>query len=360
MSTKIEQMMTMKQRAFCDEYLIDMNATRAALAVGYSVYTAMSGNLMQVTKIKMYLKERMEARAQQAQVNHDMVLRELCKIAFGNLRNCFLPDGGLKPVHELSDDEAAALWSVSVSNDGAGAAAGTTTKIRMYNKLMALDKIAKHLDFYKQEDKPAEPNYIYLTTDELTQEDYFEDDVDYRPGWEERHAVKVEQVRMEMAEKMRLAAMERELKETQASRCKNQEVEKATQESGCKTQEDLNVGDGNADANVPVDEDGRPLCDGAGIPYGRIKKIFRFDLEESVEENLVRMRLYESGDESKAESAAAIARNREPLHDDPLVQTAMELDAEFKRYGIEESRYKGLCVTEQMNFLESLRNRRVA
>ena len=153
MSTKIEQMMTMKQRAFCDEYLIDMNATRAALAVGYSVYTAMSGNLMQVTKIKMYLKERMEAKAQQAQVNQGMVLRELCKIAFGNLRNCFLPDGSLKPVHELSDDEAAALWSVSVSNDGTGAAAGTTTKIRMYNKLMALDKIAKHLDFYKQEVK---------------------------------------------------------------------------------------------------------------------------------------------------------------------------------------------------------------
>jgi hypothetical protein len=351
-NSTLEKLLTSKQKAFCDEYLIDMNATRAALAVGYSIYTAMNGRLMQITKIKMYLKERTELKAQQAQVSQDMVLRELCKIAFGNLQNYFLPGGGLKPVDELTADEAAALWSVSVTDDGSGGkeVVGNTVKLRMYNKLTALDKIAKHLNFYKQEVKEAEPEYIYMSKEELTEEDYFEDDVDYRPGWEERHAVKVEQVRVEMESRMKesLKPEEGRLKEEEVSL--EHKAESVKQAVGGLRQEKI----------VLVCDGGEPVCDGAGIPYGAVKKVFRFDLEESVEENLIRMQLYEAGDENKAESAASVARNRLPVDNDPHVAVQMELDVEFKKYSVIESRYKHLCVTEQMDLLERVKEMRVA
>lgn len=176
MSTTISDFLTPKQKAFCDEYLIDRNATAAALRAGYSNSIALNGYLMSIPKIKVYIKERCADAAEKAQVSHDMVLRELCKIAFGNLRNYFLPEGGLKPVHELTEDEAAALWSVSVTDTGSGVANGPTTKIRMYNKLTALDKIAKHLNFYSPEAKEPEKEYVYLNKEELQKHDLYGDE----------------------------------------------------------------------------------------------------------------------------------------------------------------------------------------
>jgi phage terminase small subunit len=50
--------LTPKQQRFCDEYLIDLNATKAALRAGYSGATALSGQLMLLPKIKHYLSDK--------------------------------------------------------------------------------------------------------------------------------------------------------------------------------------------------------------------------------------------------------------------------------------------------------------
>jgi hypothetical protein len=176
MKTNVADFLTPKQRKFCDEYLIDMNASRAALRAGYSASTALNGQLMAMSKIKLYLQQRTEEIAQKVQVTPDMVMRELCKIAFGNMGNYFLPDGRMKAMHELSDDEKAALWSISVNDDGSGSSVTATTKFRMYNKLSALDKIAKHLNFYKPEEKKPEIRYVYLDKADMTEDDWFEDE----------------------------------------------------------------------------------------------------------------------------------------------------------------------------------------
>ena len=98
-----------KQRLFCDEYLIDRNATAAALRAGYSASTALGGYLMVIPKIKWYIEERTQATAKKLRVNHEMILDELCKIAFGNIGNFFGADGLLKPMHEVDVDDKAAL-----------------------------------------------------------------------------------------------------------------------------------------------------------------------------------------------------------------------------------------------------------
>jgi len=104
--------LTPKQQKFCDEYLTDLNATRAALRAGYSVSTALNGQLMQLPKIRCYLQQRTGEASRKAQINHEMVLAELGKIAFANMRNYYHNDGSLKAAQELTDDEAAALWCV--------------------------------------------------------------------------------------------------------------------------------------------------------------------------------------------------------------------------------------------------------
>jgi len=163
--------LTPKQQRFCDEYLIDMNATRAALRAGYSASTALNGQLMQLPKIAAYLQQRREAASAEAQITHQMVLAELGKIAFSNMANYYHPDGRLKGVHELTPDEAAALWCLKVTDGEAGQSAF----IRLNNKLSALEKIARHLGFYEVEAEEPETKYVVIDKETLTADDRFED-----------------------------------------------------------------------------------------------------------------------------------------------------------------------------------------
>lgn len=191
MKQNVIDFLTPKQLNFCNEYLIDMNATRAALRAGYSASTALNGQLMNMPKIKLYLQEKTADAMQRAQVNHAMVLSELCKIAFGNMGNYFAADGNIKPTHELSDDDKAALWSVSVGDSGGDGSAVSITKFRMYNKLSALDKIAKHIGFYVPQAQEAQTIYSYVTTKEITADDSFDDpilakEIQEQEEWEEK------------------------------------------------------------------------------------------------------------------------------------------------------------------------------
>ncbi len=70
--------LTAKQQTFCDEYLVDLNATQAAIRAGYSVKTAKSIGQENLTKpdIAEYLEIRMQDRVERTEVTADMVLTE--------------------------------------------------------------------------------------------------------------------------------------------------------------------------------------------------------------------------------------------------------------------------------------------
>ena len=78
--------MTKKQKRFIEEYLIDLNATQAAIRAGYSSDTAYSiGNEnMKKPEIKACIDKAMAERSRRTGVNADRVLMELAKVAFVN------------------------------------------------------------------------------------------------------------------------------------------------------------------------------------------------------------------------------------------------------------------------------------
>ncbi len=65
-----------KQQLFCDEYLIDLNATQAAIRAGYSEKTAeqMGYQLLQKTSVQEYLSERKKDRQKRTEITQDYVL----------------------------------------------------------------------------------------------------------------------------------------------------------------------------------------------------------------------------------------------------------------------------------------------
>ena len=77
--------MTPKQKRFCDEYLIDLNATQAAIRAGYSKKTAQAIGTENLTKplLKEYIENRMAEKESELIAGQDEVLQYLTAVMRG-------------------------------------------------------------------------------------------------------------------------------------------------------------------------------------------------------------------------------------------------------------------------------------
>lgn len=145
--------LTPKQSRFVDEYLIDLNASQAAIRAGYSTNRANAMGYENLTKpdIAQAIEAAMKARSERTEVTQDRVLAEFAKLAFLDPRRFYDANGGLKPVHLLDADVAAALVGVDVvdSFDSESQSVITTKKIKFVDKKGALDSCARHLGMFK-------------------------------------------------------------------------------------------------------------------------------------------------------------------------------------------------------------------
>ena len=141
--------MTPKQALFIQEYLIDLNATQAAIRSGYSVKTAKVIGQQNLTKldIKQAIDEALAERGKRTEITQDRILRELARIAFADPRSIAEWGDGkmtLKDSASLSDDDAVAVSEVSQTiTDGKA-----NIKAKMYNKQQALELLGRHLGMF--------------------------------------------------------------------------------------------------------------------------------------------------------------------------------------------------------------------
>lgn len=139
--------MTKKQKQFIEEYLIDLNATQAAIRAGYSPDTAYSIGQENLNKpeIKAHIDQAMAERSKRTGVNADRVVRELAKIAFVNAIEVIDPKTATVKEDALPEDTAA-IQSVKVKTFGED---GLEREIKMADKLKALELLGKHLGMFK-------------------------------------------------------------------------------------------------------------------------------------------------------------------------------------------------------------------
>ena len=117
--------MTPKQAAFVQHYLIDQNATQAAIRAGYSVKTAYSIGEENLRKpeIRAAIDAVMSDTAARLGITAERVMRERSRLAFFDPRRLFASNGEPIPIHELDDDTAAALAGLDVHEEFAGSGA---------------------------------------------------------------------------------------------------------------------------------------------------------------------------------------------------------------------------------------------
>lgn len=167
--------LTPKQRRFVEEYLVDLNATQAAIRAGYSRATAraIGHELLTKPNIAAAVAAGQDERSRRTEITADRVLKELAKIGFSDIRKAVRwaaqpvdaaadaeeeleaqPHGGalkrsrlplvnvveLVASEEIDDDTAAAISEVSQTQAG--------LKIKLHDKRAALVDIGKHLGMF--------------------------------------------------------------------------------------------------------------------------------------------------------------------------------------------------------------------
>lgn len=161
-----------RQERFCNEYLIDLNATQAAIRAGYKEKTAysMGQRLLKNVEVQNYIQERKQDRVERTEITQDMVIRELAMIAFSNAADyasiiekqavintengvavsLFDEDGNpvmyrtVEPVltAELTEEQKRALAVIKKGKDG--------FEVKPYDKVRALELLGKHLGMFTE------------------------------------------------------------------------------------------------------------------------------------------------------------------------------------------------------------------
>lgn len=141
-----------KQQRFVEEYLLDLNATQAAIRAGYSGKTARSIGQENLTKpdIQMAITAEMGARSQRTKITRDKVLEELAVIDFSNVKHYEIDDlGNLTLAKGVPESAYRAVSSLKkkIRHSGSGDEREVTyeTEVRFWDKVGAIRLTAQHL-----------------------------------------------------------------------------------------------------------------------------------------------------------------------------------------------------------------------
>lgn len=162
-------MLSGKQQRFVEEYLVDLNATQAAIRAGYSLSTAYSQGqrLLKNVEIAQAIETAAAERSARTEITADNVLRELAKIGFSDIRKAVnwysqanvaacdmdgeIEDGTVRvqvanqveliSSSEIDDDTAAAIAEVSMTDKGG-------LKLKLHDKRAALVDLGRHLQIF--------------------------------------------------------------------------------------------------------------------------------------------------------------------------------------------------------------------
>ena len=163
--------LTQKQRRFVQEYLVDLNATQAAVRAGYSERTAhvQGPRLLGNVRVQVAIREALKKREQRTEITQDRVLTELAKIGFADIRDyleyktektvvAYGDDGEpiidyrqIIDVIDSKDVDTSVIQEVSISKDG-------TFKFKLYDKQKALNDIGRHLGMFVDKTEVSGPD----------------------------------------------------------------------------------------------------------------------------------------------------------------------------------------------------------
>ncbi len=137
-----------KQQRFILEYLIDFNASQAAIRAGYSPKTAGSQahDLLKKPEIQAAIAEARDRTSNRLELTRDQVIEQYRRLGFSDIRKAFDAYGQIKPIAELDEETAAAIQGYEVEMrmiDGPDAPPVPVLKVKWADRKGALDSIMR-------------------------------------------------------------------------------------------------------------------------------------------------------------------------------------------------------------------------
>ena len=141
--------LTAKQQRFADEYLIDLNATQAAIRAGYSPKSAeqQGSALLRNPKVRAYIDARMAEHSRRTGVTQERIIRELARIAFLDPTQLVNMDTA-ELLDDASADDRAAIASVKVKTIPTQDGQGVEREVRFADKIKALELLGKRFGMW--------------------------------------------------------------------------------------------------------------------------------------------------------------------------------------------------------------------
>ena len=139
-----------KRQRFCEEYLIDLNATQAAIRAGYSPKTAneQGARLLANVSIQKVIAKAIAEKSKRTGINQDRVIQELARIAFVNPQNVIdSEDASVR--EDATEDDLACIQSVKVKTMDGAKGKSVEREVRLNDKMKALELLGKHLGMFK-------------------------------------------------------------------------------------------------------------------------------------------------------------------------------------------------------------------
>ena len=140
-----------KQEAFCREYIIDLNATQAAIRAGYSERTAQeqSSRLLSNVIVSDRVAELMRERSSRVRIDADYVLNRLAEIDQMDVADILTEDGSLKPIKDWPKvwrTTLSGLDVMTVFNSEEATTESVLKKIKWPDKVKNLELLGKHVN----------------------------------------------------------------------------------------------------------------------------------------------------------------------------------------------------------------------
>lgn len=159
-------MLTERRRQFALEYLVDLNATQAAIRAGYSAETAASEGyrLLRDVEVRELVDAALARRSEQLVLTADRVLTELMRLSYVDVGRAYDDQGRLKAMSDIPEDVRRCIAGVETEeeyadfrggqdtlDDGAERpriAIGRVVKVHFTNKVKPLELLGKHLKLF--------------------------------------------------------------------------------------------------------------------------------------------------------------------------------------------------------------------
>lgn len=151
--------LTAKQAAFVAEYLVDKNATQAAIRAGYSKHTAneQASRLLAKAHIRAAVDAELSKMSEKTGLSVELVFASLRRELSFDPAELYDEFGNFKPIHEMPEDARKCLVGMETAQVGSPEAPVMVQKVRWVNPAQAREQAMKHLGLFKADNDQNNP-----------------------------------------------------------------------------------------------------------------------------------------------------------------------------------------------------------